>query len=68
MEIDMVTESEKRKLRAAYGEHIDGRAALAKCAAGLLIIIGLAAIGVATPGDETTHTAALSAPRAEIGR
>ena len=48
----MVSSKERRRLEDLYRPPLDARAALAKCAAGLLIIAGIAAIGVSASGPE----------------
>ena len=64
----MLTPAEKRQLKAPHRAQIDGRAVVAKSVAGLIVLAGLALIGLSTTPDElTTSTAALSAPRAATG-
>ena len=62
----MVSSSEKRRLLEAYREPIDARAAIAKCVAGLVIVAGIALIGVSSGEGELT--ASVSAPRVASGR
>ncbi len=52
----MVSSNEKRRLVEAYREPIDARAAIAKCAAGLLIVAGIALIGVSSGEGEPSAT------------
>ena len=64
----MLKPDEKCQLKARYRAQIDGRAVVAKSVAGLLLLLGLALIGLSTnPDEQTTSTAALSAPRAATG-
>lgn len=63
----MVSSSEKRRLLDAYREPVDARAAIAKCIAGLLIVAGIALIGVSSTAEEPS-LAAVSAARAASGR
>jgi hypothetical protein len=60
----MVSSKERRRLEDLYRPRLDARAALAKCAAGLLIIFGIAAIGVVAPGPESAVVAASEQPAA----
>jgi hypothetical protein len=64
----MVTKSQRQEIESAYRTSIDPRTALAKCAAGLLIIVGVAGIGVATGESYQSNTTALNASRVATGR
>jgi hypothetical protein len=64
----MLTSSERRSLERLYRQPIDARAVLAKCAAGLLIVTGIAAIGVATSNEDQSRTASVTGPQAASDR
>jgi hypothetical protein len=64
----MVTKSQRQEIESAYRASIDPRAALAKCAAGLLVIAGIAAVGVISAGYDQSNVAALNAPRVATAR
>jgi hypothetical protein len=64
----MLTSSERRSLERSYGKPIDARALIAKCAAGLIIVIGIAAIGVATSNEDNLATASITVPQAASDR
>jgi|SoiMetStandDraft_5_1073268.scaffolds.fasta_scaffold815749_1 hypothetical protein len=60
----MVSSKERRRLEDLHRPPLDARAALAKCAAGLLIIVGIAAIGVVAPAPESAVIATNEQPAA----
>jgi hypothetical protein len=62
-----MTSTERRRLEAQYREPIDARAELAKCAAGLLVIVAIAASSFADE-EQDSLKAAVSAPRVASGR
>jgi len=62
----MMTSTERRRLEAQYREPINVRAELAKCAAGLLVIVAIAASSF-TDDEQDAVKAAVSAPRAASG-
>lgn len=62
-----MTSNERSRLEAQYREPIDARAEIAKCAAGLLVIVAIAASGLAD-GQEDPLEAAVSVPRVASGR
>jgi hypothetical protein len=64
----MLTSSERRSLERSYRKPIDARAVIAKCAAGLIIVIGIAAIGVATSNEDSLATASITVPQAASDR
>jgi hypothetical protein len=64
----MVTSEEKRRLIEAYREPPDVRATLASAAAGLLVILVVAAAGASLPEVDPAEAAALSAKRLATGR
>lgn len=64
----MVTPSERQRLEEAYRGPVYPWRTVAKCAVGLLVLVGLAALGVATVEDEQTAATSLSAPRVANGR
>lgn len=49
---EMITSSERRRLIESHSAPDYARAAVAKAVAGLLIVIGLCAVGALTPHDE----------------
>lgn len=64
----MLSSSERRALERSYREPIDARAVIAKCAAGLLIVIGIAAIGVATSNEDQSRIASITGTQAASDR
>jgi hypothetical protein len=64
----MVDTSQKRRRKTFFREPLDARAVLAKCAAGLIVIVGIALLGISTIADDGAKTASISAPRAANGR
>ena len=65
----MVTKSQRQEIESAYRTSIDPRAALAKCAAGLLVIVFvcMASIGVSPESYQSTPVV-LNASQASTGR
>ena len=63
----MMTTDERRRLEAQYREPIDARVELAKCAAGLLVIVAIAVSALANAPEDALE-AAVSAPRVASGR
>jgi TRAP-type mannitol/chloroaromatic compound transport system permease large subunit len=65
----MLTSSERTALERAYRGRVDHRAAIAKCAAGLIIVLGIALLGIATPTEEQQlNTASITSRSVAIGR
>ncbi len=62
----MLTAPERRRLESDYGGSTSAPATLAKCAAGLLIIVGIAAIGT-TGNENDPPQAGISASRVATG-
>jgi hypothetical protein len=66
-ENEMVSSSEKRRLLEQYREPLNAHAVLAKAVAGLVIIFGIAMIGLTAPVDGDTR-AELKMKQAASGR
>ena len=64
----MVSSEEKRQLLESYREPVNARAVVAKCAAGLLVIIGIAVVGITTDTGDSAMSAAAVTPRVALGR
>jgi hypothetical protein len=63
-----MTSNERRRIEAEYGEPVDARVVIAKCAAGLLVVVAIAVSGMIAGGAEDPVRAALSAPQVATGR
>jgi hypothetical protein len=63
----MLSSSERRNVERWYRKPIDARAVIAKCAAGLFILVGIAAIGVATSNPDQSSTASITGLQAASG-
>lgn len=63
-----MTATQRRKIEADYGQSAEPRRVLAKCAAGLLVVLAIAASGAISGGVEDPVRAALSAPPAASDR
>lgn len=63
----MISSSEKQRLSNAYGVPINARAAVARAAAGLLIVLGVSLIGLSASG-EADSGATISSQQAASGR
>ena len=64
----MIYSSEQRRLTAAYTRPLHANAVLARCAAGLLVIVGVAAMGSPDNGTEQGPVVSVSAPQGATGR
>jgi hypothetical protein len=64
----MISPSERHRLESAHPAPVDVRVLLARCAAGLLVIVGLALIGATSGDDGQGANASVSAPRVASGR
>lgn len=64
----MLTRSERHRLEAEYREPIDSRRVLAQCAAGLLVLVTVAVLGVFRVEDEQAVATPVSAPRVAYDR
>ena len=65
---DTVSVRQRRRREASFREAFDARAVLAKCAAALIVMLGIAAIGIGTSTEQRANTASVSAPRAANDR
>jgi hypothetical protein len=63
----MVNSSEKRRLMEAYQDPIGARSAVAKAVVGLVIIVGMALVGVSEPVEDE-RTAQVSSEQDANGR
>jgi hypothetical protein len=63
-----MTSSERCSVEADYLGPVEAGVLIAQCAAGLLVLIAIAATGVIGTGPEDPVRAALSGPRAGNGR
>jgi hypothetical protein len=63
-----MTTHERRKIEAQYREALDARIVLAKCAAGLLVLVAIGASGIIAGAAEDAGRAAFSAPQVASGR
>ena len=59
----MITPQERTRLQSAYRAPVSASAALARCAAGLLVIAGIASVGVVTSAGDERDAARVSVPR-----
>ena len=64
----MVNSSEKRRLIECYREPRDAWAVVARCAAGLLIVVVIAIAGASHSDGEAPETARVNSPRVATGR
>jgi hypothetical protein len=63
-----MTSNERRRIEAEYREPVDARRVIAKCAAGLLVVMAIAASGAIVGGVEDSARAAFSVPQVATGR
>jgi hypothetical protein len=64
----MISPLERHRLESAYPASVDAHVLLARCAAGLLVIVGIALIGATSYDDGQGANTSVSAPRAASGR
>jgi hypothetical protein len=64
----MIYSSEQRRLTAAYTRPLHAHAVLARCAAGLLVIVGVAAMGTPGSGTKQGPVVSVSASQGASGR
>lgn len=66
----MISSSEKQRLLEAYRAPFNARAAVARAAAGLAIVFGIALIGFSSPGEVEPRAAtnSLNSQQAASGR
>jgi hypothetical protein len=64
----MIYSSERRRLTAAYTKPLNAHAVLARCAAGLLVILGAATMGSPDGATKQEAVVSVSAPQGASGR